>query len=66
MDDSTINKFLRVNIDKSKEGCYLSQFHLIARFLEAVNLDAEESSRFNTKDTLVVKILPLKDINKEE
>ena len=64
-DDGAIKTFLGVSVEKAKDGYHLSQPHLIARILDAVNLNADDSSTRNIKDTPVVKPLLLRDTNGE-
>ena len=48
------------------EGFHLAQPHLIARILEAVNLESQPLNSRNTKDTLATKLLLIRDTNGED
>ena len=65
-DNSDIKTFLGVSIDKmGLTAMYISQPHLIARIFNTARLEPDEGSARNTKDTLVTKLLLIKDTNGE-
>ena len=59
-----MKSFLVVNIEKiGNKHLHFNKFHLILRTLETVNLDYDEKAGRNTKDSLAIRLLLIKDTN---
>ena len=60
-----IKTFLDAQVEKRPYKYYLSQTYLISLILEIVNLKVSASNSRNTKDTPAIKLLLIKDTNRD-